>query len=178
MEEARQQLTTTVSANHGGQMSERIELLHLARARHRQQTGDSEHSGLAPIAKHDLAPLHCRTQRAFGAVTVASDRCRESPQTRRRARSRAHRPCASSQSGRRQTSERRPPRASVLAIGSMAGLIAVDHRLMFQSLFEFLARCIHRLARLLPSRLLTAQTDRDVQRIFQRRSHQPRCRTR
>jgi hypothetical protein len=32
----------------------------------------------------------------------------------------------------------------------MAGLIAVDHRLVWQRLFEFLARGIHRLARLFP----------------------------
>ena len=44
--------------NRGGQIGERIELLHLARARDRQQPGDGELAGLAAIAEHDLAPLH------------------------------------------------------------------------------------------------------------------------
>src|SRR5436190_22211994 len=57
-----------MSANRRGQIGECIELLHLTRARDRQQTGDGELAGLAAIAEHDLAPLYGRAQRTFRAV--------------------------------------------------------------------------------------------------------------
>ena len=53
---------TAMSANRGGQIGERIELLRLARARHGQQTCDGTLAGLAAIAEHRAA------RRAFGAV--------------------------------------------------------------------------------------------------------------
>ena len=65
------------------------------------------------------------------------------------------------------------PEPAFLAIGPMAGLIAVEDRLVAQRLFEFVTRPVHRGARLFPRGLRTAQTDRDMQRVFQQRPHEP-----
>ena len=65
------------------------------------------------------------------------------------------------------------PEPAFLGIGPMAGLIAVEHRLVAQRLLEFLARRRDGVTRFFPRRLRTAQTDRDVQGVFQQRLHQP-----
>src|ERR1035437_7251350 len=52
----------------GGQIGERIELLHLAGARHCQQTGDGELAGVAPVPEHEFASVDRGPERAFGPV--------------------------------------------------------------------------------------------------------------
>jgi hypothetical protein len=55
----------------------------------------------------------------------------------------------------------------------MAGLIAVEHRLVWQGPLEFQTGGLDGLTRFFPRRLRTAQTDRDVQRVGQQCLHQP-----
>ena len=63
-------------ANRSRQIHQGVELLHLARARHREEPGDGEFTVRAPIAEHDLAPLHGRPERAFGAGMPRAGLCR------------------------------------------------------------------------------------------------------
>ena len=50
------------------QIHEDVELLHLARARHGEEARDREFAVGAPIAEHDLAPLHRRSKGALGGI--------------------------------------------------------------------------------------------------------------
>jgi len=51
----------------------------------------------------------------------------------------------------------------------MVGFIAIQDRLLFQRLFQFLARRVHRVARFFPRRLGTPQTDGNMPRAFDQR---------
>ena len=57
--------------NRGRQIGERAQLLHLARARDGQQTRHRELAILAPVPKHDLAPLHNAPFILPASVTLA-----------------------------------------------------------------------------------------------------------
>ena len=65
------------------------------------------------------------------------------------------------------------PEPPFLAIGPMARLIPVEHRLLAQGLLEFVTRRGDRVARFFPGRLRAAQTDRHVQGVCQQGLHQP-----
>lgn len=50
-------MTTTVTPNRGGEIDQRIELLHVAGPRDGEEARDGELSGRATIAERDLPPL-------------------------------------------------------------------------------------------------------------------------
>src|SRR5713226_3936853 len=57
-----------MTANGGGQVDERVELLHLARAGHGEQTFHGTLAVVTSIAEHDFAPLDGCSQRALRGV--------------------------------------------------------------------------------------------------------------
>ena len=65
------------------------------------------------------------------------------------------------------------PQEAFGAVGPPTRLIDVQHRLIFQLLFQFLARCGHRLAGFFPALLRASQTDVDSQNLPQQGFHHP-----
>ena len=57
----------------GSEISKRVQLLQLAGARDRQQSGHGDFAVETPRAEHDLPPLHGRAKRAFGSVVRRFD---------------------------------------------------------------------------------------------------------
>jgi hypothetical protein len=62
-----------MTPNGGGQIRQRIELLHVAGLRDGEETGHGELAGRAAIAEGDLPPLYGTAQRAFGPIVGRFD---------------------------------------------------------------------------------------------------------
>src|SRR4029077_11396393 len=65
------------------------------------------------------------------------------------------------------------PQEAFSAVGPPTRLIDVQDRLIFQLLFQFLARCGHRLTGFFPALLRASQTDVDSQNLSQQGFHHP-----
>jgi hypothetical protein len=71
-----QQLDAAMGANRGGEVHERVELLQLARACDRRESGDGDLAVMAARAEHDLPSLQGGPERALGRGMPRAGLCR------------------------------------------------------------------------------------------------------